>query len=299
MRVLVTGGTGFVGSNLVRELLKGGHELVISGDRSEQVPQGFSGLCIEGDLAAIDWTKAGKLDAIFHQAANNDTTSLDSAAMMRANVEASLALFAYAVETGCKKIVYASSTAIYGDAPAPYREDQELHPLNPYAESKRILEERAAEFVREHPRMTIMGLRYCNVYGPGESHKGKRASMIYQLAQQMKNGNPRIFKNGEQKRDYIYVKDVVRANLLALAAGKSGVVNCGSGSATTFNDLVTHLNAALGTNRVPEYIDNPYVGRYQDYTECDMSLAKKEIGFVPAFDIKRGIADYFASGSLV
>src|SRR3989338_8321763 len=88
--------------------------------------------------------------------------------------------------------------------------------------------------------------------------------MIHQLAQQMKKGNPRVFKYGEQKRDYIYVKDVVRANLRALEAGKSGVVNCGSGAATTFNDLIQILNTVLGTERTSEYIDNPFTGRYQD-----------------------------------
>ena len=298
MRALVTGGTGFVGSNITRELLALGHEVVITGVHGEQTVPDFAGLCIEGDLASIDWSEAGKLDAIFHEAAINDTTSLDAPAMMRANVEATLSLFGYAATVGCKKIVYASSTAVYGDGPAPYREGQKLHPLNPYAESKMVMEERAAEFVRAHPDVAVMGLRYCNVYGPGESHKGKRASMIHQLAQQMKKGNPRVFKYGEQKRDYIYVKDVVRANLRALEAGESGVVNCGSGAATTFNDLIQILNTVLGTERTPEYIDNPFTGRYQDHTECDMSRAKEQIGFTPEYDIKKGIEDYAQNGLL-
>ena len=144
----------------------------------------------------------------------------------------------------------------------------------------------------------MVGLRYCNVYGPGESHKGTRASMVYQLARQMRERNPRLFKNGEQLRDYIYVKDVVEANMLAAKAKSSCVVNCGSGRATSFNDLVKLLNGFFGTSRSPEYIDNPYEASYQNHTECDMSLAKERLGFAPKFTIKSGIGDYVKSGFL-
>lgn len=288
----MTGGTGFVGSNITKKLLLLGYEVLVTGTEGEQsVPPGAKLVALEAfekDASAL-----GKLDAVFHQAANNDTTSLDRGEMMHANVDLSLLIFNRARDAGCKRIVYASSTAIYGNGKTPYREDQELQPLNPYAESKISMEEKAAEFARAYPDMTLVGLRYCNVYGPGEAHKGKRASMIYQLAQQMKKGNPRIFKDGEQKRDYIYVKDVVTANLLGLEAKESCVVNCGSGKATSFNRLIELLNETLGLNRTPEYIDNPYEGRYQSHTECDMSRAKEKIGFTPAFDIKIGIADYF------
>jgi ADP-L-glycero-D-manno-heptose 6-epimerase len=115
----------------------------------------------------------------------------------------------------------------------------------------------------------------------------------------MQKGNPKLFKWGEQRRDYAYVKDVVRANLLAADAKESGIVLCGSGKATSFNDLVAILNKTLGTNRVPEYIDNPYGAGYQSYTECDMTLAKEKLGFVPEFDIEKGIKDYYDSGFLV
>ncbi len=150
----------------------------------------------------------------------------------------------------------------------------------------------------ENPDIRVVGLRYCNVYGPGEAHKGKRASMIFQLARQMREKDPRLFKFGEQKRDYIYVKDVVTANLKAAEAGESGVVNCGSGAATTFNALVEILNRNLGTERRPEYIDNPYEAAYQNHTECDMAQAKRLIGFVPEYDIEKGIADYASTGKL-
>ena len=292
MRILVTGGTGFVGSNLVSRLLQEGHDVLITGHDAEQRIPGFQGKYLQPSLLGIDWEAVGAVDVLFHQAAVNDTTLLDEREMLRANVTASQELFRRVVAGGCRRIVYASSTAIYGDAPAPYREDTPARPLNPYARSKKQLEEFASGFARENPQVTLVGLRYCNVYGPGESHKGKRASMIFQLAQQMQRGNPRLFKYGEQKRDYLYVDDAVRANLLAAKASESCIVNCGSGRAVSFNDIVVQLNRVLEVRRTPEYIDNPYADRYQSHTECDMTLAKQKLGFVPEFELASGLEAY-------
>ncbi|MFH1134394.1 MAG: NAD-dependent epimerase/dehydratase family protein [Nanoarchaeota archaeon] len=299
MRYLVTGGTGFIGSNIAMELQRLGHEVLITGGTNEEIPKGFKGKVLYPSFVGLDWDAIGKVDGVLHQAANNDTTLLDKQEMFRINVDSSLRLFEQVVKQGCKRIVYASSTAVYGNGPAPYKESQELEPLNPYAESKAELDRQAMAFAKAHPGVTVVGLRYCNVYGPGEAAKGKRATMIYQLAQQMLKGNPRIFKHGEQKRDYIYVKDVVTANVLGLKAKESCVVNCGAGEATSFNDIVAILNEVLGLKRKPEYIDNPYIDRYQNHTQCDMSLAKQKLGFVPQFPIRKGIRDYFENGFLV
>ncbi len=298
MRILVTGGTGFIGSNIVRELIQRGDDIIITGSDAEQKIAGFSGTYLQPGFGGIDWEALGDLDAVFHEAAINDTQSKDARGIMRANVESSLALFEYVAAHGCKRIVYASSTAVYGDGPTPYTEGQQLRPLTPYAESKKALEERAAVFAAAHPGILMVGLRYCNVYGPGESHKGARASMIYQIAQQMNQGNPRLFRSGEQKRDYIYVADVVRANVLALEAKESVVVNCGSGAATSFNDVVQILNTVLGMERTPDYFENPIASTYQDHTECDMTLAKEKLGFVPHYTVRSGIAEYMKSGAL-
>ena len=300
MRVLVTGGTGFIGSNLVLQLVKDNHEVILTGIEGEHKPEGFRGKYLQPSFIGIDWDAIDKVDVVFHQAAINDTTLLDKMEMFRANVESSKALFNHVVDKGCKRIVYASSTAVYGNEKAPYKENlTKLKPLNPYGESKKLLDEFAMKFAKEYGDVKIIGLRYCNVYGPRECFKGKRATMIYQLAQQMLNGNPRIFKHGEQKRDYIYVKDVVKANLLAAKAKESCVVNCGYGKAVSFNDIIGILNEVLKTKRKPEYIDNPYQDRYQSHTECDMSLAKEKINFVPEFDIKKGVNDYYKNGFLV
>ena len=298
MRILVTGGTGFIGSNLSLRLLSAGHELLITGHDAEQELSGFSGKYLQPGFLGIDWSAIGRVDILFHQAAINDTTLADEREMMRANVDASKQLFQCVAEGGCRTIVYASSTAVYGNVPAPYREAGPLQPLNAYARSKKLLEDFASEFTRNHPEVTVVGLRYCNVYGPRENHKGKRASMIWQLSQQMKKGRPRIFKHGEQRRDYIYVEDVVHANLLASEAKESCIVNCGSGSATSFNDLIGVLNEVLGLRKVPEYIENPHEDQYQSHTQCDMTLAKEKLGFVPKFDIRSGLEAYLRSGFL-
>ena len=298
MKALVTGGTGFIGSNIVRALLARGDDVSITGHDAEQRLPDFKGKLLQPSLVGIDWEALPPVDVVFHQAAINDTTSADLREMLHANVTASLALFEHVVQQGCKRIVYASSTAVYGDGPAPYKEEQSLHPLNPYAQSKKQLEEETARFAKEHPDVIIVGLRYCNVYGPGESHKGARASMIYQLAQQMRQGSPRLFKSGEQRRDYIYIKDVVEANLQAAKAASSGIFNCGSGTAISFNDVVQLLNKVLGTARTPEYIDNPYAASYQSYTQCDMGRAKERLGFTPRYTVESGIQDWVQSGGL-
>lgn len=301
MRVLVTGGTGFIGSNLVLELVSQGHEVLVTGNDTEQKLPGFSGKFLHHGLIGIDWGKIGKLDAVFHQAAITDTTVYDRDEMLRANLESPKELFRRAVEAGSQQIVYASSTAVYGNLPAPYKESGPTAPLNPYGESKKLLDDFAMEFAAKHPDVTVVGLRYCNVYGPRENHKGNMASMVYQLARQMKTGNPRIFKFGEQKRDFVYVKDVVRANVLSLKAKESIIIilNCATGHATSFNEIIAVLNDVMKLDRRTEYIENPYGDKYQSHIECDMALVESVIGFTPHYDIRSGIADYFASGFLV
>lgn len=299
MRCLVTGGTGLVGSNLTLALQAQGHEVIITGHEAEQLMPEFTGKCLYPGLCGIDWAAIGAIDVLFHHAAINGTRVADEREIMRANLEASQTLFDHVIDLGCRHIVYASSAAVYGNNPAPYRESDPTDPQTPYAWSKKHLDDHAMALAARRPDVTLVGLRYCNIFGPRENHKGTRATMVYQFAQQMLKGNPRLFSHGEQKRDYIYVKDVVRANLLAAQATQSSVLNCGSGTATSFNQIVEHLNALLGLDRVPEYIDNPFEGSYQSHTECDMTLAKETIGFEPEYTFAAGLEDYHRSGFLV
>ena len=149
-----------------------------------------------------------------------------------------------------------------------------------------------AEDFSKDTGLKAVGVRYFNVYGPGEAHKGKFASMIYQLYKQMKEGRrPRIFEYGEQKRDFVYVKDAVDMTILAMNAPKTTVYNVGSGEPHSFNDVIKYLNEALGTSYEPEYFECPY-DFYQEYTHADMTKAKEELGFVPKYHLREGIKEY-------
>lgn len=302
MRALVTGGAGFIGSNLALELQARGHDVVVLDDfltGNFENLKGFKGDLVGADcFKAQDWIyRVGPVDAIFHQAAITDTTVTDQRRMMEVNVEAFRNVLDFGAEAGVKTIVYASSAGTYGSGRVPMVETQEPSPNNIYAFSKRVMEKVALDFSRDNPDIKVMGLRYFNVYGPRESFKGKAASMIWQLSGQMIAGRkPRIFKWGEQFRDFIYVKDVVEANIRALEARESGVVNVCTGKQTTFNRIIEVLNQVLGTDLQPEYFDNPY-SFYQDETLGDPALAEKTIGFSAKFSIENGIKDYLAGGS--
>ena len=151
----------------------------------------------------------------------------------------------------------------------------------------------ARQFAEDNNDMTIIGLRYFNVYGPGEYYKGKMASMVYQLYNQMKAGKrPRVFKNGEQQRDFVYVKDIVKINLCALNNGKeTGVYNAATGVPRDYNAIIRCLNKELGTNLEPEYIDNPYPF-FQLKTQADITKSKEKLGYEPDYSLEAGIADY-------
>lgn len=295
-KYLVTGGAGFIGSNIAKTLEAQGHEVTVIDDFTRN--GNFKNLIgFKGDVIAADIFRFMPsdmyFDAVFHEAAITDTTVMDQKEMMEQNVEAFKNVLAFAAANEIKKVVYASSAATYGNGPVPNTETQPTHPENVYGFSKVIMDNVARMFAEDNQDMTIIGLRYFNVYGPGEYYKGKMASMVYQLYNQMKAGKrPRIFKFGEQQRDFVYVKDIVKANLCALNNGKETcVVNAATGIARDYNAVVKCLNKELGTNLEPEYIDNPYPF-FQMKTEADMTLAKEKIGYTPDYSLEAGIADY-------
>jgi ADP-L-glycero-D-manno-heptose 6-epimerase len=301
MRVLVTGGAGFIGSNLAKRLVNERYEVTVvddfqSGHWSNLVE--FPGEVITANLAdGAAWaSKLAAFDLIFHQASITDTTVHDQRLMMQNNVEAFRSLLELAAEWK-SRVIWASSASIYGRCQPPNSENQPPDPLNVYACSKLLMERLAARY-SERLKHPIVGLRYFNVYGPGEDHKGKFASMIHQLAKQMRAGKrPRIFTAGEQKRDFVYVDDVIQANLKAVQAKSSGVYNVGCGGAFTFNHVVEELNRALGTDLPPDYFPNPY-SFTQDWTEANVSESKRHLGYEPQFNLKRGVAAYMERGKL-
>jgi ADP-L-glycero-D-manno-heptose 6-epimerase len=216
--------------------------------------------------------------------------------MMHNNVEGFRKLLELAVHWG-SRVVWASSAATYGRGPSPNKESQKPEPLNVYGYSKLAMERLVDRYVHRlaHP---IVGLRYFNVYGAGEGHKGKFASMIGQLAGQMRAGKrPRIFTDGEQRRDFVYIDDVIHANLMGMASKTTGVFNVGSGAASSFNQVVEQLNRVLKTDLPAEYFENPY-DFFQTWTEADLTQSRKVLKYEPKYDLAKGIDAYFASGKL-
>jgi ADP-L-glycero-D-manno-heptose 6-epimerase len=296
---LVTGGAGFIGSNLtltLQEKFPDARLAVIDDFRSGDFKnlRGYRGDFVAQNLATLDWRDQfgnEKFDAIFHLASITDTTLHDQFVQVHDNVESFRRLLNFA-RPNKTRIVFASSASTYGAATAASVESNGAAPSNIYAFSKAIMDNLAMREAKENPSWIIIGLRYFNVYGPREAHKGVPASMVYHLAQQMKAGQrPRIFKQGDQKRDFVYVKDVVDGSTLALEAKESGIYNLGSGQARSFNELVDVLNKCLGTKFQPDYIENPHA-HYQNFTEADLERVRRALGYQPQFSLERGVADY-------
>jgi len=289
MRVFVTGSKGFVGSNLTRFLRERDYEVVTD------------------DGAEIPTDKVPEVEAVFHNAAITKTFDVSKEEMYEANLRYPERLFKALAEKGCRRFIVASSTAVYGNGPIPFQEknkDQKYPYLNFYSESKLALETSCylmfskdefhqGSITQKIPSASYCCLRYCNVYGPGESHKGNMASMIRQIALQILNDQrPKLFQWGEQVRDYIHVEDVCFANLCALNSKYQGVVNCGGGFGINFEDLTSMISRMLGKFLVPEFIPNPHGSNYQKNTLCDMTLAKEVLGFVPKISLEEGVKTY-------
>ena len=299
LNLLVTGGAGFIGSNLVLTLqvkFPGVRLTVIDDFRSGDFTnlEGYRGDFVAQDLAKLDWRKQfgdEKFDAIFHLASITDTTLHDQFVQVHDNVESFRRLLRFAQPTKTR-VIYASSASTYGAASTASVESNGAAPANVYAFSKVIMDNLARRATQESPDWIIVGLRYFNVYGPREAHKNVPASMIFHLSKQMKAGQrPRIFKHGEQKRDFVYVKDIVEGSIRSLEAAQSGIYNLGYGEARSFNELVDVLNRSLGTSFEPDYIDNPHV-HYQNFTQADLASVRGALGYEPHYPLERGVADY-------
>jgi len=307
--IIITGGAGFIGSNLVKGLNEQGYDKILVVDNLTQGEK-FTNLVdcqIDDYLDQDDFltqilarnTFAPTIKAIFHQGACSTTTEWDGRYMMKNNYEYSKILLHYCLANNIT-LIYASSAAIYGNGTIFQEKPDHEKPLNIYGYSKLLFD----NYVRHHlgkVSSQIVGLRYFNVYGPREAHKGTMASVAYHFNQQLtKEGKVRLFEgtdgyqNGEQRRDFIYVSDAVAVNLWFMEhSDQSGIFNVGTGRSQSFNDVANAVISWHGCGEI-QYIPFPehLQGRYQSFTQADIS-ALRRIGYDQSFlTVEQGVVDY-------
>lgn len=310
--ILITGGAGFIGSSLAFYFQENHPEakvIVLDSFRSGETLSngnlrsfghfknliGFRGEVISGDIndkdVLLNLELNYKFDTIFHEAAISDTTALEQDLMIKTNVNAYKDLLELAISHGAN-MIYASSAATYGNAPSPQRVGHEA-PQNVYGFSKLCMDNLSREYMGKSDSK-IVGLRYFNVYGAREYFKNTTASMILQFGHQILSGkNPRLFEGSDKiLRDFIYIEDIIQANIKAMNPKESGIFNVGTGKARSFQDIVDILQKELGTTLPCEYIPNPFVGSYQFHTEADISTTKEMLGYEPRFEMEDGIRAY-------
>jgi len=312
--ILITGGAGFIGSNLAFYFQNNhpdANVVILDSFRSGETLSngnlksfghfkniiGFRGEIISGDINDRDLlsrlASEYKFDYIFHEAAISDTTALEQDLMIKTNVNAYRDLLEIAIKHGAN-MIYASSAATYGNAESPQRVGREA-PNNVYGFSKLSMDYLSREYMKKTD-IKIVGLRYFNVYGAGEYFKNSTASMVLQFGHQILAGkNPRLFEGSDKiLRDFIYIEDIIQANIKAMHPKESGVYNVGTGKARSFQDIVDILQRELGTSLECEYIPNPFVGSYQFHTEADITTTREALGYTPAYEMEDGIKAYVA-----
>jgi ADP-L-glycero-D-manno-heptose 6-epimerase len=306
--IVVTGGAGFIGSNLVRALnARGRDDIVVVDDL--RAGRKFLNLvaCEIADywdrdefLERLENGAIARPETIFHQGACAVTTEWDGRYMLDNNYRYSVRLYEYCAANEVP-LIYASSAAVYG-ASKVFKEDDRAaeRPLNVYGYSKLLFD----QYVRRHARRAraqVAGLRYFNVYGPGEAHKGSMASVAFHLQRQVaEHGEARLFEGsggyaaGEQRRDFVYVGDVASVNLWLLEhPDVSGIFNVGTGASASFNDVARAIIAGMHKGAI-RYIPFPpeLAASYQSFTQADISALRAAGYTAPFEDVRAGIASY-------
>jgi ADP-L-glycero-D-manno-heptose 6-epimerase len=310
--ILITGGAGFIGSNLAFYFQNNfPHSKIIVLDKFRSTKTlsngnlesfghfknllGFKGIVISGDINNVqtikDIQENYSFDYIFHEAAISDTTVIEQDLMIETNVNAYEKLLQMAIKHNAN-MIYASSAATYGDSQR-FEVGYE-QPNNVYGFSKLMMDNISNSYIKKGVDISIVGLRYFNVYGQKEFYKNKTASTVIQFAHQILAGNaPKLFKGSDKiLRDFIYIDDVIQANILACEPKQSGIYNVGTGLARSFQDISDIVQDELGTNYKTEYIPNPYIGSYQFFTQANIETTKENLGYEPKFSLEDGIKAY-------
>ena len=316
MTILVTGAAGFIGSRLVEGLNRIGIDDIVAVDNLAHADK-FRNLVRceiadyvdQAELPSALESLSGAIEAVFHQGACSDTMESDGRYMMENNYRYSARLLEWCQEEQVP-FIYASSASVYGAGPEFSEERRCERPLNVYGYSKFLFDQYVRRMLPEATAQ-VAGLRYFNVYGPNEQHKGRMASVAFHAFNQFAaEGRVKLFVgsagygNGEQLRDFVHVEDVVAVNLWLLSSGTSGIFNCGTGRAQTFNDVAAAvINTVRGTRAsaddlaaqgLIEYIPFPAAleGKYQSYTQADLAQLRAA-GYDGRFmSVEEGVAAY-------
>ncbi|MGH9909314.1 MAG: NAD-dependent epimerase/dehydratase family protein [Nitrososphaerales archaeon] len=302
MRILVTGGAGFIGSNIVEKLSEE-HDVIVLDDLylgNKKNVDSYHAEFVKGSV--MDAELVNKLckqcDYVFHNAAMSSSPMFKEQPKlgMEVNIIGFMNVMKAALDNGVKKVVYASTSSMYNGNALPFSENQPITAKTFYEASFRTREILAQTYYYEN-NLSSIGLRYFSVYGPRELHKGQYANNISQFLWDMMEGKaPLIYGDGTQRRDFTFVRDVVSANILAMTSNINfGIFNVGTGIGTSFNALVALTNNALGTSIEPRYIENPLKNYVYD-TIADLSLISKSLGYNPQWTLEKGIKfliDYY------
>ena len=297
MNILVTGGAGFIGSNLTERLVSDDHNVTVldnlhtgSVDNLKKIENKIR--LIKDTSQNINKIAPKNLDAIFHFGIPSSTP------MYRANpylvgdaINSALAIYEYAKKNGVKKIVIAGSSSVYNEQPPPHREDMPVKVTDYYTEA-RLTIERLAELYSRLYGINSISLRFFSVYGPHEEAKKQYANMLTQFTWSFKkHEEPVIYGDGTQTRDLTYVKDTVNACIIALNAKiQYDIFNVGTGKTYTFNQLIEILNRKMNMTIKPKYIPNPLKG-YVAHTLADTHKAEEKLGFKAKYALEDGIQE--------
>ncbi|MFB6203994.1 MAG: SDR family NAD(P)-dependent oxidoreductase [Candidatus Nanohaloarchaea archaeon] len=299
-KALVTGGAGFIGSNIVEELVERGVDVVVLDDLYLGSEDNLADVrdrieFVEGtvtDPGTVEEAVEG-CDRVFHLAARSSAPmhAEEPAQGARVNIEGFINTIEAAKEAGVEKIVYASTSSMYGSVEPPHAEDKGEEPVNLYSASKMSREDYAAAYSRTS-EIHLTGLRFFSVYGPHERAKGKFANIVSQFLWKIQEGeSPKIFGDGTQTRDFTFVKDVVQANMKAAEIRDETdgeYFNVGTGEETTFNEVMDLLNEIMGTDVEAEHVENP-IDNYVERTKADISRTREKLGWEPEHSFEEGL----------
>ena len=293
MKVLVTGGEGFIGRNIIDLCRSKGWETI-----SLDIAEGESKADVKIIGSVLDLPLLRKItkdvDYIFHEAAMTSPPQFEQTPTegFEINTEGTLRVLQASKECGVRRVVLASSSAIYGNAINVTKESDKIpNFISQYPLTKHF-NELTAKFYTDNFQLDTVCLRYFNTYGKGENSKGFYSSVIHKFIGAIRNiESPVIFGDGSQSRDFVYVKDTARANILAAEKGKGGAVyNVGTGVTTSFNDIFSLVSELMEVNVTPSYEPIPFK-TYQMFTQADISRIKMDLSFEPEYDLRKGIEE--------